>query len=170
MPAPLLRFDHHYPGQVGLGTNPYAAAMFDDPARSLAAGAVELVAEGEAAADLLKDAGVAGLGAARAQPVVEQQVQRLRRSLVVVGGYQRASGVDVGVRPGRRSAADRHLRHLLAALAEHVLVGRGEAVRLPNESQPVSSRPKRRDLLLSGGGSAYGPDVDAPDASRFSPS
>ena len=101
----------------------------------VAAGATQSVAEGQAGAGLLQNSGVVGLCAAGAERVVEVEVQ----AVVVIGGDERAGGVDVGVLPSKSGvrvaggvdgagSAHAHLSELLAAQAEDVVVGGLEAV------------------------------------------
>ena len=89
------------------------------------AGAVERVAEGQALAALFQHARIVGLGAARAQRIVQVEVQ----AIGVVGGQQPARGPDVGVLPGHGVVrVHGHLRPLLARGPEDVVAGGLEAI------------------------------------------
>src|ERR1039457_3014624 len=104
-------------------------------------GATQPVAEGQAGAGLLEHAGVVSLRAAGAQRVGEVEVQAvgidhgrdsrygLRAAAAVVGGDERAGGVDVGVQPCHGVVGVHgHLGDLLAAGAEDIVVGGLEVV------------------------------------------
>jgi len=94
-------------------------------------GAGLAVTEGQAVADLLRDAGEVGEDAQGAQPVGEAEVEA---AAVVRGKRRAASRVDMCTRPDRAAVAvGAQFRQLPAAGAEHV-------VRLVGGLQPADRR------------------------------
>jgi len=122
-------------------------------------GASKLVAVGQALAGLFHHACIVGLDAARAQRIVEVEVQFVGRvsasgsGSAIIGAEQRAAGPNIGVLPDQvaggaavRGASHAHFGDLLARWAENVIVGRREAVEVAVGGIHVAGKITQRSL------------------------